>query len=90
MISLTTEVALLSLIRAGRFSEREIARKAGVARGTVRKYKAAHARQGAERNPAIFEPGEPDTIGRCARCGAKVVFPCRACELRRQLGTDLD
>jgi hypothetical protein len=87
MISHAKEVILIRLIRSGALPERKLATEAGVSRGTVRKFKATYARAGRERNPASFEHGEPGKIGRC-RCGAKVVFPCRACELRKRLGLD--
>ena len=80
MISELKEQALLDLIDRGQMSERKIADKAGVARGTVRSRKSGY--RGRQDIAAVNN--------RCPTCGAKLAeVPCRACQLRRELGIDL-
>jgi len=74
MITASQEQTVLTLIGRGA-SEREIALQAGVARGTVRSRKAGHRQK--------------RRYGRCA-CGAVVLLPCRACQLRQLLGIKED
>jgi hypothetical protein len=72
-----------SLLRAGRLSQREIAGRLGVSRGTVNAI-ANDRRPERRRTPS---PGEPlplfhGPIIRCPRCGGRVYAPCRLCEIR--------
>jgi hypothetical protein len=71
MLSPAKEIALQSLLARSNLSEREIASTAGVARGTVRSRKAGCS----AKVHAV----------RC-ECGALVIPPCKACQLRRSLG----
>lgn len=72
------------LLAEGRLSQREIAGRLGVSRGTVNaialgKRPARLPRQ--SRPPEVFFPPE-GPVGRCPTCGGLVHMPCLACGLR--------
>jgi transcriptional regulator with XRE-family HTH domain len=75
------------LLRAGRLSQRKIARRVGVSRGTVGAiaqqrrpdYEARRRQQEAE-----FESPAGPAI-RCPDCGAMTQMPCLACRVRALL-----
>jgi transcriptional regulator with XRE-family HTH domain len=69
-----------SLLADGRLSQREIARRAGLSRGSV-----ANIARGriARRRPVPERLDRPARPVRCPECGARVYPPCRACRVRR-------
>jgi len=80
--------SIRELLAAGQLSQRKIARRLGVSRGTVAgvaagrrpDYEAIRRKREESRQPIPLGP-----LGRCATCGGLVYQPCRLCELRRQL-----
>lgn len=79
MLSIAKERLVLELLSLGDLSERKVAAKAGVARGTVRSRKAGYRGHDGVENIAIADD-------RCPVCGATLSeIPCRACRLRRDL-----
>jgi len=66
------EIQILGLIEQG-VSERAIARKTGVDRGTVR----------AIRNPSHTPRRSTHPIERCGTCGRMIELPCLACLAER-------
>lgn len=81
MISELKERLVLWLIRDGGLSERQMADRAGVARGTVRRRKAGY--RGRVMEPAAIVPHARPA---CPICGATLSDftdrPCLACQLR--------
>lgn len=79
------EVAEVKRLDALGVSGREIARRTGFARETVRRivsgrrpdYEAERRLRKEEKNPLFTGP-----IGRCSECGAQVYLPYRACYVR--------
>ncbi len=74
------------LLAEGRLSQRQIARRIGVSRGTV-----AAIASGRRRIPAGEASGPPGGYARgkpvrCPGCGARVHMPCLACWLRERYG----
>ncbi len=73
--------AVERLLRAGKMSQRGIAAKLGISRGTVAKIAARlmQTPQTPQNDPS--DPAPP--LSRCPGCGALVEMPCRACWVRR-------
>ncbi len=76
------------LLRQGRFSQRQIARKLRISRGTVnavaqgkRTEDSVHKTGCEEKSEGIVFPTGAPT--RCPECGKLVQKPCLACQLRK-------
>ena len=87
MITKTVVEEICRLLQSGRFSQRAIARRMQISRGTVGAVaKRTHAffqrKTDGPHNGFVFPAGMPV---RCPRCGAKVQMPCLACYLRDYL-----
>ena len=89
MISPECESYVRQLLVAG-VSQREVARKAGVARGTVVAIAKGDRRERCAIRTAdgshVYEPEDPERVDRCGTCGARVVMPCLKCFLRSVRG----
>ena len=71
-------------------SQRKIAKRMGVSRGTVGAI-ASGRRRDYVKPPAADGDDNEEPAGppeRCASCGAMVYAPCRSCRLRRLLATE--
>ena len=84
MIAVEVVDEIRSLLTAGRFSQRKIAERLGVSRGTVNAIARGRRPDRAARpqDPAhdfIPPAGRP---GRCPGCGGMVQMPCLACQVR--------
>jgi hypothetical protein len=98
MISRLKELALAEALRVGTLSERQIAARIGVARGTVRDRKKREKREGEQGHHGGTEGTEgaqgadsklPMRKDRCGLCGAKLtIVPCRRCTLLLKLGNE--
>jgi hypothetical protein len=84
MISFAVEDEIKRLLGEGRLSQRKIARRVGVSRGTVN---AIARGKRADYQPRRPGPGE-DVLApsgrpaRCTTCGGLVQMPCLACRVR--------
>lgn len=75
------------LLETGKYSQREIARRTQVSRGTVSAI-ASGKRRNRVPVPKV-QPWEMEgPIKRCPICGGLVHTPCRLCEARRQVAAD--
>jgi len=91
MISFAVVDEVKRLLAEGSFSQRKIARKIGVSRGTVNAialgkrpdYKARR-----EQGDDFAAPSGP--LVRCPTCGGRVQMPCLACRVRAMKGIALD
>jgi len=75
-----------SLLAEGRLSQRQIARRTGVSRGTVGAIASGRRHRGQpprDTPPGGYPQGKPV---RCPGCGALVQMPCLACWLRNRRG----
>lgn len=89
MISPECESYVRTLLASGEFSQRVIAKRAGVARGTVDAI-ASGRRAGRAARYAVrtadgrlaWQPEDPERVDRCATCGHRVLMPCLACFVR--------
>ena len=82
MIAASKVEEIRQLLREGGVSQRGIARRLGVSRGTVNAI-ALGRRPGYERRRrghGIIPPSGP--FVRCSTCGALAQMPCLACQLR--------
>ena len=76
------------LLAEGKLSQRKIAKKVGVSRGTVASvaggrrpdYEQLRRRRRQEQEPLPLGP-----LARCPECGGMVYMPCRLCQMRSQL-----
>lgn len=74
------------LLVEGRLSQRQIARRTGVSRGTVAAIASGRRQRPAEEPggpPGGYPRGKPV---RCPGCGARVQMPCLACWLYERYG----
>jgi hypothetical protein len=75
------------LLSEKKFSQRVIARLAGVSRGSVGAIAAGRRPDYGNDNPAPdndhWAPSGP--IVRCPRCGGRVFAPCRLCHVRERV-----
>jgi hypothetical protein len=73
------------LLASGTLSERTIARRMGVSRGTVRSIAAGRRRDPVRSiQPWDEEPDQPlEPPRRCPTCGGLVYMPCRLCRMRK-------
>jgi DNA-binding XRE family transcriptional regulator len=88
MISANIVEDIRQMLAEGRLSQRAIAVRTGISRGTV-----SAIAQGKRRDyPARYAPGDALFVPpagrhvRCPGCGALAQMPCLACYLRRQNG----
>jgi hypothetical protein len=84
MIATTVVDDVRRMLREGSLSQREIARKLHISRGTVNAIALGRRRDQTDR-PAIADHGfrHPDGEAvRCVSCGALAQMPCLACYLR--------
>jgi hypothetical protein len=83
MVDASTVEEILSLLSAGNLSQRKIARKVGVSRGTVNAI-ARGKRSSSPTRPRVSHdylmPAGPPT--RCPTCGGLVKMPCLLCRVR--------
>jgi Helix-turn-helix domain len=87
MIAQTTVDEILHLLDAGSLSQRKIARRLGVSRGTVNAL--AQGKRPAHLGRTDFEDFAPP-IGpprRCPGCGGLVLMPCLLCHVRARKST---
>ena len=90
MIPKTVVDEIRRLLREKRYSQRKIASRLGVSRGTVNSIATGKrsnnaGRENAENaadNDLITPSGLPQ---RCPTCGAKVMIPCLACQIRARM-----
>ena len=88
MLSLALVEEIDRLLQDGRLSQRKIAARLGVGRGTVSAIANGHRGlfgrepQGTRHEPSLRPSlhGEPSV--RCPRCGFKVYLPCLVCRTR--------
>lgn len=87
MISAETALEVETLLAEGRLSQRQIAQRLGISRGTVnniargrRVLRSRHRGETTAGGPEIAYPSGP--VGRCRFCGSLVRQPCLACQLR--------
>lgn len=84
MIAFTVVDEVQRLLDEGNLSQRKIARRVGVSRGTVnaiaRGKRADYRARQREREGEFVAPSGP--VARCATCGAMVQMPCLACRIR--------
>lgn len=86
MIAPSVVAEVRRLLAEGRLSQRTIARRTGVSRGTVGAiatgrrpdYDARRRAAGSDYTPPAGKPV------RCPGCGALVQMPCLACQLRQR------
>jgi hypothetical protein len=78
-----TQVETVKRLLAGGMSQREVSRLTGISRDTIRRIFKG---QWHERCPSFFVATDtlPRNLGRCPECGARVLLPCLACQLRQQ------
>jgi hypothetical protein len=84
MIPLAAVDQIKRLLKEGTLSQRRIARRVGVSRGTVNAIAQGrrpddHARR-REREDGSVAPSGP--VRRCRTCGGMVQMPCLACRVR--------
>jgi hypothetical protein len=85
MLPLVVVEEIQRLLAEGQLSQRKIAIKLGVSRGTVGAI-ASGKRGGYGREPDADQPELPSTDlppERCQGCGAMVYMPCVLCQARR-------
>lgn len=75
--------AVERLLRAGKLSQRAIAAKLGVSRGSVAKIAARMRERPQGESQSAEACGESPPVARCPNCGALVEMPCRACMVLR-------
>jgi len=84
MIANTTVRKVTTLLKEGKWSQRQIARMTGVSRGSVgaiaRGTRTTHNPENQEEEMRIIPPSGPPT--RCPYCGRLVQKPCLACQIR--------
>jgi hypothetical protein len=68
------------LLREGRLSQRQIAIRTGISRGTVRLIAIGRRRDYADKPAEEEVPAGPPQ--RCSRCGGLVYGQCRLCDIR--------
>jgi hypothetical protein len=88
MIAAETVAEIRRLLDEDRLSQREIARRTGVCRGSVGAIASGH-RPGYESQPDPPDDGLEEPTGppaRCPGCGAKVYLPCALCHVRSEIG----
>lgn len=89
MISADLRQQIAEALRRGTESQRQIARRLGVGRGTVSAIALGRATAKSKPRLSSRESFCPDTSRpsrRCAVCGARVYPPCHACATRRGHG----
>ena len=86
MITTTIVDEIRRLLREGRLSQRRIASKIGVSRGTVNAIALGRRGSGHVRRQPEAEGFSPPSglPVRCPGCGAKVQMPCLLCYIRRR------
>lgn len=76
------------LLKEGRLSQRQIAARLGISRGTVGAI--AIGRRGLFGKEPAAEPGQPSASPsppvRCPHCGHRVYAPCLICQARKYRG----
>ena len=85
MIATGTAEEIRELLAAGELSQRRIAQRTGVSRGTVQaiarqRHGQTQVRSRREAGEGFVFPAGP--ARRCPVCGAKVQMPCLACHVR--------
>ena len=84
MISFDVADEIERLLGEGNISQRKIAARLGVSRGTVnaiaRGKRPDYRARRRQRDDDFIAPSGP--VARCPTCGAKVVMPCLACRVR--------
>lgn len=74
------------LLAEGKYSQRRIARIAGVSRGTVGAIASGKRRDYATRARDLEPEGPTGPPRRCPGCGGLVYLPCRLCHVRKLVG----
>lgn len=86
MIATTVVDDVRRMLREGSFSQREIAKKLGISRGTVNAIALGRRRDRTDLPPADHGFRHPDGEPlRCPICGVLAQMPCLACYLRRRV-----
>ncbi len=85
MIAPTTVIQIRQLLNEGAMSQRAIAYRTGVSRGTVQAIASGGRVEQPDRHPAdlydaLTPSGRPR---RCPTCGGLVQMPCLLCHVRR-------
>lgn len=82
--------AIIQLLQEGQLSQRKIAARLGVSRGTVHAVARGKRHANGTSRTAAYEgfvvPEGP--VRRCPDCGGRVMMPCLACWLRKLEKTD--
>ncbi|MEE8451500.1 MAG: winged helix-turn-helix transcriptional regulator [Thermoguttaceae bacterium] len=84
MIAPSIVSEIRDLLGKGEISQREIARRLGISRGTVNAIalgRRADRSAGRRHDPSEFIPPAGVPV-RCPTCGGKVQMPCLACQVR--------
>ena len=74
---------VIRLLKAGKHSQRKIARMLGVSRGTVSAIASGKLRRDFKENVNIRPKGP---WVRCPECGGKTQMPCTVCSLKKIIG----
>jgi len=82
MISFAVEDEIKRLLGEGRLSQRKIARRVGVSRGTVNAIARGKRPDHGPRRPGDDSPFPSGRPARCPTCGGLVQMPCLACRVR--------
>jgi hypothetical protein len=82
MISFAAEEEIKRLLGEGRLSQRKIARRVGVSRGTVNAIAGGKRPDRGPGRPADDSPLPSGRPARCPTCGGMVQMPCLACRVR--------
>ena len=89
MLDRETVETIRQMLESGEFSQREIADKIGVSRGTVsaisRGSRTERFAGESDETDSPFEAGPPR---RCPTCGGLVQMPCLACRTREMIATE--
>ncbi len=90
MITATVVDEIRRLLREGRLSQRKIASRIGVSRGTVNAIALGKRLCHADDRPAADDGFTPPTGPpvRCPGCGARVRMPCLLCYIRTRAGRE--
>ncbi len=82
MLSRETVDQIQAFLDAAQWSQREIARRLGVSRGTVNAVANGHRTQRAARHEDDYAFLFEGPAVRCSGCGGKVYAPCLLCHIR--------
>jgi DNA-binding XRE family transcriptional regulator len=78
------QVELVKRLLAAEISQREISRRTGISRDTIRRIEKGQWHEPPQVPNALSQLlGAKRKMGRCPECGALVLLPCLACHVRQ-------